>query len=76
MVVYFCGDVTMVDDTLRLKWLGCTENCIALRRQHVVDGSARTPVSAVTEIKCERVAGPYLTEASDSGSLKYLFSCE
>ena len=57
----------MVDDTLSLKWLGCTENCSALRRQHVVDGSARTQVSAVTEIKCQQVAGPYLSEASASG---------
>ena len=62
----------MADDTLYLKWFGCTENCSALRRQNVADGSAEKPVSAVTEIKCKQVAGLYLTEASDSGSLEYL----
>ena len=40
----------------------------ALGRQHVVDGSAGTPVSAVTEFKCKQVEGPHLIEASDSGS--------
>ena len=64
------------DDTLNLKWFGCTENCITLRREHVVDGSEGTPVSAVTEIKCKQVAGPHLIETSDSGSLEYLFCCE
>ena len=66
----------MVDDTLNLKWFGCTENCSALRRQHVVDGCAGTPVSAVTVIKCKQVDGPHLTEASNSGSLEYIFSCK
>ena len=66
----------MADNTLNLKWFGCAENCSALRRQHAVDGCARTPVWAVTEIKCKQVAGPHLTEASYSGSLEYLFSCE
>ena len=60
----------MADDTLNLKWFGCTENCSALRRQHVVDGSAGTPVSAVTEIKCKQVAGLHLAEASNSVSLE------
>ena len=32
--------MTLADDTLNLKWFGCTENCSALRRQHVVDGCA------------------------------------
>ena len=58
----------MADDTLNLKWFGCTENCSVVRRQHVVDGSAGTPVLAVTEIKCKQVACPHLTEASYSGS--------
>ena len=66
----------MAGDTINLKWFGCAENCSALRRQHVVDGSARTPVLVVTEIKCKQVAGPRLTEASDSVSLEYLFSCK
>ena len=64
--------MTLADDTLNLKWFGCTENCSALRSQNVVDGSAGTPVSAVTEIKCKQVASPYLIEASDSCSLDYL----
>ena len=38
--------------------------------------SAGTPVSAVTAIMCEEVAGPCLTEASDSVSWDSLFSCE
>ena len=38
--------------------------------------SVRTPVSAVTVVMCEQVVGPRLTEASDSGSSQYLFSCE
>ena len=38
--------------------------------------SAGTPVSAATSIMGEWVAGPYLTEASNSGSEEYLFSCE
>ena len=65
----------MADGPLNLKWFGCTENSSALRRQNVVDGSAGTLESAVTEIKCNQVAGPHLTEASDSGSLEYFFSC-
>ena len=38
--------------------------------------SAGTPVSVGTAIMCEQVAGPRLTEATDSGSSEYLFRCE
>ena len=72
----YWSEVMKADDTLNLKWFGCTEYCSALRRRHVIDGSAGTPVSAVTEIKCKQVAAPHLIEASDSGSLEYLFICK
>ena len=38
--------------------------------------SAGIPVSVGTVIMCDQVTGPRLTEASDSGSSEYSFSCE